>query len=181
MYIKNKQQILIFVAASVMIAGFVLVSFLPMHKKAGAIRSQKDLTELMINDVARQSDKLPQLKDQLETMRSQLKLQQSFVPEQVELGQFLQTITSIMNEYKLQEQFVKPGAEKKIDQLWAVPIDIRCKGQLSQMFDFFKSLQNLERLIRIENISLSNSPDLNGQLSMETKAVIYYKATKAKS
>lgn len=93
----------------------------------------------------------------------------------------MQIISSLMNQNNLQEQFVKPGQERKIEQLCCVPIEIRCKGRLSQMYEFHKSLQSLERLIRIETVTFSNNPDMSGQLSMETKAVIFYKAAKAKS
>jgi hypothetical protein len=37
-------------------------------------------------------------------------------------------------------------------------------------------LQTLDRLIRIEQIKLSNDGKYKGQVSMETKAVIYYRA-----
>jgi Tfp pilus assembly protein PilO len=178
---KNKKQIMIIIAACALIAGIFLFLSLPIFRKYRSIRSQRDLIQLMVSDAAEKGDKLPHLRNQLMTMRSKLQLKHSVIPEQVELGQFLQTIASLMNQYDLREQFVKPGNERKIDQLWAVPIDIHCKGQLTQMFNFFSSLRELDRMIRIEQVVLSNSPDMDGQLNMETKAVIYYKAQKAKS
>lgn len=68
MYIKNKQQIIIFAAAVVMIAAFAVGIYLPIHKKVKEIRSQREIQELMINDAAVKANQLPQLEHQLETM-----------------------------------------------------------------------------------------------------------------
>jgi len=53
---------------------------------------------------------------------------------------------------------------------------MQCKGGVEQIFEFFKSLQNLDRLVRIEQIKLVNDQDFTGQASMQTKAVVYYRA-----
>jgi Tfp pilus assembly protein PilO len=181
MFIRNKQQMIILAAASAVILACLFGFFLPLNRKAGTIRSQRDIAQLIIDEAIQQKSQLPQLKQKLQTLSSQVKNYQSSIPEEIEVGQFLQTITSLMDQYNLQEQFVKPGDEKRLEQLLCVPIDIRCKGRLSQLFEFFKSLQSLDRLVRIEFVNLSNSPNMDGQLSMETKAVIYYKGQKAKS
>ncbi len=181
MFFTNKHQIIIFGSIVSMLAVFGAAVYLPLHKKADEISSKREMLELMIKDASAKAEQLPQLAKQLETLRAEVKPNQSFIPEEIQLGQFLQEIASLMNQYNLQEQFVKPGQERKIEQLYCVPIDIRCKGRLLQMYDFFKYLQSLERIVRIENVTFSNSLDLDGQLSVETKAVIFYKADKVKS
>jgi Tfp pilus assembly protein PilO len=47
---------------------------------------------------------------------------------------------------------------------------------LADLFEFFKRLQALDRLIRIEQVKLTNDPDFSGQVTMETRVVIYYAA-----
>jgi hypothetical protein len=36
-------------------------------------------------------------------------------------------------------------------------------------------LQRLDRLVRIESVKLVNSDDLSGQVSMQTRTVVYYR------
>ena len=55
---------------------------------------------------------------------------------------------------------------------------IRCQGKLEQIFEFSKSLQALDRLIRIEQIELKNDNNYSGHVDMTTKAVIYYSVNK---
>ena len=52
---------------------------------------------------------------------------------------------------------------------------MQCKGRLTQIFNFYECLQALDRLVRIEQVKLSNDAGYNGQVSMETKAIIYYR------
>ena len=51
-----------------------------------------------------------------------------------------------------------------------------CKGSLKQIFEFYKALQGLDRLVRIEQVKLVNDNDFSGRVSMHTEAVIYYRA-----
>ena len=79
-----------------------------------------------------------------------------------------------MNEHDLKEQLIKPGGEIKTDILNCIPVTIKCKGSLEHMFSFYKRLQNLDRLVRIEKVELVNDRDLDGQVSMKTKMVVFY-------
>jgi Tfp pilus assembly protein PilO len=81
-----------------------------------------------------------------------------------------------MNEYNLKEQSIEPGDIIEAETFNCMPVSMKCRGRLSQIFNFYEHLQGLDRLIRIEQIKLSNDAGYNGQVSMETKAVIYYKA-----
>jgi hypothetical protein len=51
---------------------------------------------------------------------------------------------------------------------------MQCKGRLTQIFEFYKQLQKLDRLVRIEQVKLVNDSSFEGEVSMETKLVIYY-------
>ena len=86
------------------------------------------------------------------------------VEEQVELSE------------DLKEVEVEAAEEVKADEFNCIPVRIRCKGELAQIFKLYRQFQTLDRLIRIEQVRLSNDNDFNGQVSMETKAIIYYRA-----
>jgi len=59
--------------------------------------------------------------------------------------------------------------------LTCIPVIMQCKGSLRQMFDFFRTLQALDRLVRIEHLELSNAGDFSGEVSMRADVVIYYR------
>ena len=56
-----------------------------------------------------------------------------------------------------------------------IPVTMKCKGKLARIRGFYKALQGLDRLVRIENFELTNDRDFDGIVTMQTEAVIYYR------
>lgn len=155
---------------------FLLFWYLPLHNQMNTIRQTQAAQALVIAKGAADSKQLPLLKEQLLQLQAKLGNYKTNIPEQNTFGGFLGRITDLMNQNNLKEQEVKPGEEVKTDKFNCIPVNIRCKGELTQIFRLFRQLRTLDRLIRIEQVKLSNDGDYKGQVSMETKAVIYYRA-----
>jgi hypothetical protein len=51
---------------------------------------------------------------------------------------------------------------------------------LAKIFEFYKQLQSLDRLVRVEQVKLENDGDFSGEVTMQTKTVIYYRAEAVK-
>lgn len=158
-----------------MIAGFIVVRFLPLRKKIKDIRSLRTQTKLAIEKASIQAQQLPALRDQLAQTRTKVGNYTANIPTQRDLGLFLQQIADLMNEHELKEQMVQPGKETRAEGLNCILVSMQCRGGLEQIFEFYRSLQKLDRLIRIEHVKLVNKKDYSGQVTMKTEAVIYYK------
>ena len=176
MLFQEKQQIVLCAAAAVIVAGFVLLRYLPLHKRIRGIEQAKAAQTSAITKAQRQSERLPRLKEQLLKLRVAVENYQANIPAQRDLGFFLQQVANLMNDHNLKEQLVQPREEIETDRLNCIPVDIQCKGQLIQVFEFYKSLQKLDRRVRVEQVKLVNDNDFSGEVSMQTKAIIYYKA-----
>ena len=155
---------------------FMLFWYLPLHEKMKAVRHAKAAQSLAIAKGASDSRQLPLIKEQLLQLQAGLGNYEANIPEQNTFGEFLGKITDLMNENNLQEQQITPGEEVKTDQFNCIPVSMHCKGKLVQIFKLYRQLQTLDRLIRIEQVKLFNDTGYNGQVSMETRAVIYYRA-----
>lgn len=176
MQLRERQQIAIFVIAGAMISGFVLFRYLPLQKKIKAAEQTRAAQTLDIAKASSQSGQVPALKGQLQKLQRTVGNYEANIPEQRALGAFLQQIANLMNENNLREQLIRPGKEVEAEELNCIPVSIQCKGSLKQIFEFFKSLQVLDRLVRIEQIKLVNDSDFSGEVGMQTEAVIYYRA-----
>jgi Tfp pilus assembly protein PilO len=175
MLFRERQQITICVVAGVTVCIFLLFWYLPLHKQMKAVRQTKAEQTLTISKGAADSRQLPLMKQQLLELQNRLGNYEANIPEQNTFGGFLGRITDLMNQNNLKEQEVTPSEEVKTDKLNCIPVTISCKGTLTQIFKLYRQLQTLGRLIRIERVKLSNDSDYKGQVSMETKAVIYYR------
>jgi Tfp pilus assembly protein PilO len=176
MFFRERQQLTICVVAGVIVCVFLLFGYLPLRKRMKAVKQAKIAQTLVIAKGAADSRHLPLHKEQLLKLQNKLGNYKANIPEKNTFGGFLGSVTDLMNENNLKEQEITPGEEVKADQFNCIPVSIRCKGELAQIFKLYRQLQTLDRLVRIEQVKLSNDSDYNGQVSMETMAIVYYRA-----
>jgi Tfp pilus assembly protein PilO len=176
MYFRERQQITICVVAGVIVCVFLLFWYLPLQKRMKVVTQAKTAQALAIAKGASDGRQLPVVMEQLQELRTMLESYEANIPEQNTFGGFLGRVADLMNENNLKGQQITPGEEVKADNFNCIPISIRCKGELAQIFKLYRQLQAFDRLIRIEQVKLSNDVGYKGQVSMETKAIIYYRA-----
>jgi len=174
MFFKERQQIVILCLAGAMLAGFVLFRYLPLSRKIKALKQEKAEQKLTIVKSQHQHQQLPALKGQLLGLQNTFQNYQANIPSQRVLGTFLHEIADLMDENNLEEQMTQPGQEIQVGNLKCIPVDMRCKGKLTQIFKFYKSLRNLDRSVRIEQVKLVNDSNFTGEVHLQTRAVIYY-------
>ncbi|MHC4864002.1 MAG: type 4a pilus biogenesis protein PilO [Planctomycetota bacterium] len=121
----------------------------------------------------RQISQLPELKSQLAELEAVVGDYGRRVPAHGGLGTFLQELTTLMDKHDLSEQDIKPGGQVGAENLNCTPVSIHCKGRLTQIFGFLSSLQSSDRLVRIEEIRLSNDSDFGGDVGMQAQVVIF--------
>lgn len=180
MFFRAKRQIIILGAAGLLLLGFVFIIHLPLREKMKTVESKIALMKLVVEEAKNQKKELPVLRKQLEQLQAATLEYEQKLPEQRELGSFLQKIAGLMNKHNLKNQFIEPDKEIETEELNCAPVSMKCTGTLAQIFEFYKSLQRLDRLIRIQSVSLDKKNNIDGEVNMDTKAVIYYQLAKAK-
>jgi len=158
-----------------MVAGFVLLRYLPLQKRIKTVGQKRAAQTLAIAKAWHQSRQLPALKEQLLKLQRAVGNHEAHIPAQRALGVFMHKIANLMNEHHLREQVIVPGKEIEVDELKCIPVNIQCKGRLKQISEFYRRVQGLDRLVRIEQVKLVNDNDFGGEVSMQTKAFIYYR------
>jgi Tfp pilus assembly protein PilO len=171
---RERQQAVICVAACAMIGGFVLFRHLPLRRRIKAVEQTKAAQTVVVHKALAEAEQLPALEEQLHKLEGMVGSYEAKVPGRRGLGVFLQQIANLTSEHNLRGQLVQPGEEIEADGLSCIPIDMQCKGKLKQIFGFLGSLQALERMVRIERVKLVNDSDFGGEVSMQTRTVIYY-------
>lgn len=175
MSFRDRQQIAICVVAAALIADFVLFGCLPVRARLDTIKKARAAQKRVVAEAVAEQKKLPILKKQLEKLKQTVGDHHVTVPEETDFGVFLQQVAGLMSGHKLTEQVVTPGAEVHTEDLNCIPVNLQCKGRLVHIFEFFRQLQNVDRLIRIESVKLSNDKELSGQVSMDAQAFVYYR------
>ncbi|MHC4459880.1 MAG: type 4a pilus biogenesis protein PilO [Planctomycetota bacterium] len=175
MLFRERQQIAICVVAAAMVGGFVLLRYLPLQKRIKIVGQKRAAQTLAAAKASRQRGQLPVLKEQLLKLQRVVGKHEENIPAQRALGVFLHRIANLMKENHLKEQVITPGKEIEVDELNCIPVDMKCKGGLKQIFEFYRRMQKLDRLVRIEQVKLVNDTNFSGEVSMQTKLFIYYR------
>jgi len=161
--------------AVAIVSGFVLFRYVPLQKRSKALEQKQAAQRLVIVKASAQSQQLPRLSEQLLELQRATGNYEQQVPGQRELGVFLHRIANLMNKHNLKEQLIQPGKEMQTDELSCIPVNMQCKGKLAQVYEFYRRLQGLDRLVRIEQVKLVNESGFSGEVKMQTKASIYYR------
>jgi len=173
----DRQQSIIIIAVVLMAVGFLLLGYFPMRKKLDVARSARLQRQAAAIKAEVQLRQLPQLAEEVEKLRIEVGSFDTKVPPGRQLGLFLQQMAIVMSKHNLKEQFVQPAGEVPLElqNINCIPISIQCKGRVRQIFEFFKSLEQLDRIVRIERVELKNDRDFAGYVSMNAKAAVYYR------
>lgn len=175
MLFQKRQQIAICVIAVLLVADFILFGYLPSYRRLKELEQAKAKQGLTIAEAQRRSGQLPILKGRLLELQKATVNHERQIPDNRDLGVFLQRIANLMNEHNLKEQQVQPGSEIEGEVLNCIPVNMQCKGKLAQIFEFYRRLQEMGRLVRIEQVKLVNDSGFNGEVSMQTSASVYYR------
>lgn len=176
MLFGRSQQIAICVVAGAIACVFIIFWYLPLRRQMKMVKQSKAEQIITIAKGMADVEQLPVLKEQMQKLQKELRDYESKIPHQRDFGAFMSRITDLMNEHHLKEQSIEPRDILEADKFNCMPVRMQCTGRITQLFDFYDRLQALDRLVRIERVKLSNDSGYNGQIHMETKAIIYYRA-----
>ncbi len=169
------KQLVILIAVVTLAVIFVFFQYLPLAERTKELRAAnvKLLTENTAASTRQQV--LPQRYEEIERVKKQVGDFDAKIPVGRSHGLFLQDLTSVMQKLGLGELAVGPGTEVETDGLSRIPVSIRCKGGLMQIFKFFRALENFERTIQIEEVRLKADDKFDGSVTTQAKVNIFYR------
>ena len=171
----RKQQMWVYVIGTLFVVDFFFYGYLPSHRRLQSLRRMKSQHARTIEAAASQEEMLPTLETRLDQAKATVKRYEGSIPSESALGVFLRQIAHIMAEHGLTDQEVIPSKETTAGELRCISVHMNCAGTLDGLFGFFRDLQGLGRLVRIEKATLKNDARFTGQVSMQTEAVIFYR------
>ncbi len=174
----EKKQLWITVAGIVLVCGFVFGRYMPLRKQYNQIQREKMAKLGELNLLSGQSHQISPLRQQIADLSEKVGDFDAKIPVERKLGEFLEALTVLMEDHQLTEQQIEPGDVVQLETLRCIPIQMACEGTLQQLFGFYQSLQKLDRLMRIEQVNLTEAGDFSGRVQMKTQAVIYYRGDK---
>lgn len=170
----DKQQLLILAAAAVMLGGFAGLRYVPALHQKQTLAARMEQQRLEMEEIQTYSELLPELRNQQDTLKSNLEQFARKIPLDRDFAKLWQQIADAMNACRLRDQWVQPGTETRKGRFCCIPLTIECKGSLEQVFAFLKAVEEMDRLIRMEDVKLENGKEFDATLKMSVQASVYY-------
>ncbi|MBN1788324.1 MAG: type 4a pilus biogenesis protein PilO [Sedimentisphaerales bacterium] len=171
----DKKQFVMSIAVVVLTIAFVLFQFIPLSRKAKILKAANVNLIAANRAVLEKQKALPKIHREIERTEEEIGNFDMKIPVDRSYGSFLEKLTLAMEQQGLTEFMVQPGVEVEINDKFQIPVKVKCKGTLGQIFDFFKVLETFERVIQIEEISLTNSSEADGNVEMQSNMNIFYR------
>jgi Tfp pilus assembly protein PilO len=171
----DRKQFVMSIAVIALAIAFVLFQFMPLNKKAKTLKAANINLITENTAVLAKQKALPRLYEEIKQVEEQIGNFDEKIPVGRSHGSFLQKLTLIMEQQGLEELMVQPGIEVKIENQFCIPVKVNCKGELIQIFNFFKALEKFERIIQIEEVSLAGDDKFDGSVKMQAMVNIFYR------
>jgi Tfp pilus assembly protein PilO len=172
---SGKKQIIIL--GAVVLAGvfLVILGYVPIVWQKYVIRRALQRQSLSVEQVRTSIEQAAILEKQIADLKVRVQRFEQCVPQDAQFSSLWKQIADLITDHDLQNQQVRPGAEIRYDDFNVVTLDIQCSGTLPKIFDFVRSLEQMDRMICIEHMELTNDKNLSGQLTLSAKAEAYYR------
>ncbi|MBW8016372.1 MAG: type 4a pilus biogenesis protein PilO [Planctomycetes bacterium] len=170
----DKQQIIIIVVAVISLGGFGVLRYRPLAAKTRSIKAAR--AQFLTGDekVKTQARQLPILNAKMEQKKKQIGDYDRKIPFGRRFASLYDEITAVMKKHNLSEQLIQPGRETVGEEISSIPITINCSGGLKDIFEFFRSIESFDRLIRIEDIEMVSELDQD-IVAVKAGAIVYYR------
>lgn len=170
----DKKQYLILTVVVLAMLGVGFFRCKPLVAKAQDLRRFKADQMLATERITSQMHEMPVVSRRMEKLQVEVGDYLAKIPRERQFAGLWDQIAGVMNKYELKEQLIQPNEEILGDEINSITITIKCKGLLTQLYGFLKDLDQFERVIRVEQLRLTNGTTEFGQVSMDAKAKIYY-------
>lgn len=154
----------------------------PMSKKLKAQRTHNAELQQEASDLQDQIDKITTLMTKRAQLDKQLEEDRSALPTEAELPSFFDTLNRKVGDAGVEVKSWEYKREIPVEDFYRVPVDIVLTGTFEQLKRFFASLlphddggvgadlpQEKERIITIEDLTLSDPTPKNGEIVLTAK------------
>jgi Tfp pilus assembly protein PilO len=152
---KLRSEQILTVALVLGVAGlFVFTVHLPQKRHLKQLEQDYRQQEENLQKAKEEYSQLAELNKKVTLLRNVVNRLYKRMPAKGEFGSSLEKIVAGMNASKLVTEEISPQSPVSTEKFSELPIKINFKGSFENICTFLAGLENLDRLIRIENLRL---------------------------
>ena len=164
-----------FIAGALMaaLAGFYLLVYRPQTAALAELDAQINQNRAELKSDRTKTDRLPRVASELQQLKARLSNFKKLPPEP-QLGQFVDAINKISRSTGLPEPTVVPGEAVIAKYFSQQPIQLSFRGDLLKVYDFISQVEGMERLTRVDDLTIKTVDGEPGVVDADLTVDIYY-------
>ncbi len=171
--INKDSYIMIGILAVIVIVAIVAV-YMPQSRKLKNLRADITTCKREMESEAQKASVVPALLREVNALKSRYKNFDRRLPKSKELAGFLRDISSeLASEPNIVSESYTTASPTREELFHKLPIQMRMKGSYIALANFMNRISNMERLTRVEKLSITASDD-SGDLNIDMQLNIYF-------
>ncbi len=170
--LPSNQKVMLFVATFVLLAAaFYFLKYQDQMDTTARLKSDLAQQEQKLVSLKAAAAKVGQLEKDLAQAEEELAELMTFLPDQKEIPALLENISRLGSQVGLENILFQPQSEVPQEFYAAIPIRIDLLGTYNDLGVFLDSVSKLNRILRVESLTLSRQADkqlLQVQCTMNT-------------
>lgn len=172
----GKSTLLMLAAVAAVVTVATLMVYMPQSRELKLVRTQIVTQEQTLIADSEKASVVPLMLQQVEAMKLRYKDFDRRLPQRQELGGFLRQISANLEKEDLTGQLIEPASPSSEELFHTLPIIMRFNGSYLSVASFLRSLEDMERLTRVEKLQITRDKKANDstQLDVELRINIYF-------
>ena len=177
----GKDTFIVLGILAAMVAGAVLFVYRGQGGKLDDLKARITAGKASLKMQGQTVAIVPELVKQVGAMRARYKNFDQRLPVRQELGGFLKELSGYLGDEKFSDQLIEPGSPTREELFHTLPIIMQFKGSYLTSVEFFKRIDEMKRLTRIQKLKITKKPEKDDRdnhddsgLDIELQLNIYF-------
>jgi Tfp pilus assembly protein PilO len=160
--------------AALGLLAFYLAAYRPNSLAQASVRRQIQSRQRELELDRTRANTLPTLFLQVQQLESRVKAYDRQFPREPQLGQLIKDMTQIGQQLSLQEWKYQPGAPRRADGYFELPIQMSFQGDFLNVASFLRQVEDMQRLTWVRRLEIKSKPGKSGAVEAEVALNVYF-------
>ncbi|HEV8377536.1 MAG TPA: type 4a pilus biogenesis protein PilO [Tepidisphaeraceae bacterium] len=162
------------IGVSLAVVLFVFAGYLPARHRLEALHGQIQSKTREVEENQNKARNLPLLALEVQELETRVRDYDRQFPKQAEIGDFIKDITRVSQQLSLRDWKYQPGAPRRGDSYFELPIQMNFQGEFLNVFSFLTEVEHLQRLTRVRKLVIRTKDIKSGMVEVEIGLNIYF-------
>jgi len=158
--LTSAQKALIFLFTFLLLCGgFYYLQYKPQAVKIESLKREIDTQGKRLVELKKAAAQVQVLEEEIAKSQEEFNQMLALLPDQKEIPGLLDSVSRLASQAGLENILFQPQPEQAQDFYAVIPVRLDLVGTYHQLATFFDTVSKLERIVKVDNLSLARQKD----------------------